>query len=163
MLSLVLIVVTVLALLAIVEGLLSARGISRKIVEARSSAPVDEETGLLNHRAYVQRITGELKRAARMNGNLWLSVWTVVEGDAAQFGRIAADGVRFPEIGFRLSDRVYCFVRPSIDDEHRSDMLGRLTAAARRSRVAVGESFWRASDGQTTPRAILDEAIRTME
>lgn len=155
-----LLIVTVLLLLAGVEGLASRRRIEGEIARARRVLPVDESTGLLNHRAYLQRVTGELKRAHRGKGNVWLGVWTVVEGDPERFGRLAAGSVHFPEVGFRLAERVFCFVRPNIDDDLRADLHGRLRRAAPREKAAVGEAVWQGGD--TDAMALLDTAIGRM-
>jgi hypothetical protein len=155
--TLVLLIVIGLSLLATIDALISRRKVTRDIAEARSRLPVDEETGLLNHRAYLQRTTGELKRAKRSKGNLWLGVWTVTEGDPDRFGRVAADGLRFPEVGFRLSERVFCFTRPEITEQLRRDLHSRLRTAAPREKVSIGEVLW--NGGEPDAMKLLDEAV----
>jgi hypothetical protein len=163
MFSVVLVIVGLIAVVAIVEGLVARRTLGAQLVEARAVVPIDEATGLLNHRAYAQRVTGEIKRAGRTHNNLWLSVWTIVEGDSDQFGRIAADSLRFPEIGFRLDERVYCFLRPGIDEAGQRELYTRLAAATRRVRIAVGEQTWTPSDSSIDARALLNSAIDRMQ
>jgi hypothetical protein len=144
-----------------IEGIFARRRYEQEILRARRVLPVDEQTGLLNHRAYLQRVSGELKRAHRAKGNVWLGVWTVVDGDPDRFGRLAADGLHFPEVGFRLAERVFCFVRPNVDDDLRSDVHARLRRAAPRERAAVGEAIW--LDGDPDAMRLLDTAIGRME
>ena len=156
-----LLILTAALMLAGVEGVLARRRIEREIAQARRVLPVDEASGLLNHRAYHQRVTGELKRAHRGKGNVWLGVWTVVEGDADRFGRLAADSLRFPEVGFRLAERVYCFVRPNVDEELRTDLHLRLRRAAPRETAAVGEAVW--ASGDPDAMKLLDAAIAEMD
>ena len=62
--AIVLIIVIALSLFAIVEAYLAQLATVAQIEQARSHVPVDDETGLLNHRAYYQRVTGELRRAS---------------------------------------------------------------------------------------------------
>lgn len=154
-------IATVVLILVGVEGIFGRRRAEAEITRARRVLPVDESTGLLNHRAYLQRVTGELKRARRGKGNVWLGVWTVVDGDPDRFGRLAADGIRFPEVGFRLAERVFCFVRPNVDDDLRTDVHSRLRRAAPRERAAVGEAIW--VDGEPDAMELLDTAIGRME
>lgn len=146
------------ALLGGVEAMLARRSLRVEIQNARRQLPTDSATGLLNHRAYLQRISGELKRAKRSGGTVWLSVWTVVEGDADQFGRVAADGLRFPEVGFRLSDQVFCFARPNATDEQRGELAMRVRNGAPRTRAAVGEVHFRSGDSEDAMQ-LLHEAI----
>lgn len=146
--------------LAIFEGTISQRRLRAEIARARHIVPTDDATGLLNHHAYRQRIAGELKRAARADGSVWLVVVTVVDGDPEQFGRVAADGLRFPEVGFRLAERVFCFVRPNASAEQRRDVLARLRAAQPTMSAAIGQSAF--PDGPAEPVALLHDAIARM-
>ena len=142
----VLLIVAALGLVGVIDAFVTRARLEADIATARASRPVDDTTGLLNQRAYLPRITGELKRAQRSRSNVWLSVWTITDGDPDRFGRVAADGLRFPEVGFRLDERVFCFARPGATEAVRNDLLARLRTAGPREQVAVGEVTWRAGD-----------------
>lgn len=156
--TIILLVISCISVLAAVEAAVERRRLGARLDRARRELPKDEATGLLNHRAFRQRILGEIKRAKRGGGSVWLSVWTVVDGDPDQFGRVAADGLRFPETGFRLAERVFCFTRPNATDEHRGDLARRLRQGAPRARAAVGEARW-AGGSVEDAMALLHEAI----
>jgi hypothetical protein len=158
--TIVLYIIGGIGLLLALDGLVARTKIQHKIDDARRQRPVDEGTGLLNQRAYLHRITGELKRAQRSHSNVWLGVWTVVDGDPDRFGRVAADGLRFPEVGFRLAERVFCFVRPGITEDQRADLLLRLRSGAPREKAASGEVTW--TGGQTDAMRLLHIAIEGM-
>ncbi|MBC7644154.1 MAG: hypothetical protein H7123_03440 [Thermoleophilia bacterium] len=144
--SLVLFIGVVFGLIGVFDAVVTRGRLQQEIATARAQRPVDDATGLLNQRAYLPRITSELKRAQRSNASVWLSVWTVTDGDPDRFGRVAADGLRFPEVGFRLDERVFCFARPGASEPIRTDLLARLRAAGPREQTAVGEVTWRAGD-----------------
>lgn len=150
-----------LGVIGTLEGLIARRRVQRQLQLAHEHRPTDESTGLWNERAYMHRVESELKRVQRGGSNLWLGVWTVVDGDPERFGRMAADGIRFPEIGFRLSDRVFCFVRPAMSVERRDDLHRRLRNAAPRERSAIGEIVWRG--GEPDAMRLLHAAIDRME
>ncbi len=152
-----LLILIVFAMGLVVEGLWRVRILRRQIVEARDNGPIDDETGLYNHRAFVERVTAEMKRAQRVGGSVWIGVWTVVEGDPDRFGRVACDGLRFPEVGFRLSDRVFCFARPDMRSELREEFHRRIRSSAPRERAAVGEAVWRG--GEPDAMGLLNRAI----
>ena len=141
-----LVIVFALGLIGVIDAVMARGRLQQEIITARAQRPIDDATGLLNQRAYLPRITGELKRAQRSHANVWLSVWTVTEGDPDRFGRVAADGLRFPEVGFRLDERVFCFARPGSTEPIRTDLLARLRATGPREKTAVGEVTWRAGD-----------------
>lgn len=154
-------VVTVVGLLLMLDGAITHARLSRELAVARDLPPVDEVTGLLSERAFIHRVTSELKRAQRSGASVWLGVWTIVEGDPDRFGRIAADVLRFPEAGFRISDRVFCFIRPLVTRQQRADLVLRLRTAAPRRTSASGEATW--TGGSTDAMALLQAAIGSME
>lgn len=130
------------ALLALVHGLVRRRRLARAVAAAWLEVPRDIDTGLLDRSVCLQRVAAELKRARRGNGNVWVAVVTVLDGDAGRFGRLLHDSMRTPEVGFRLADQVVCIARPDLDSERRAELLGRIAAAAPRERLAIGESTW---------------------
>lgn len=130
------------AAVALVDGLLRRRRLSHALERAWRDVPLDHATGLLDRRACLQRIAAELKRARRGNGSVWVGVVTVVEGDPDRFGRLLHDSMRTPEVGMRIGERVVCIARPSLDARSRSELLGRIRAAAPRERLALGEAAW---------------------
>lgn len=130
------------ALCALVDGLMRRRRAARMLDHAWREVPRDFATGLFGRRVCLPRIAAELKRARRGNGSVWIGMITVLEGDADRFGRLLHDSIRMPEVGFRIADRVMCIARPDIDAAAREDLLGRIVAAAPRERLALGESSW---------------------
>lgn len=159
--KIILLITIAVALVLIVDGVIALRRLGRRIDDARAHGPMDEETGLWNQRAYLPRVTAEMKRAQRVGGSLWIGVWTVVDGDPHRFGRVASDGLRFPEVGFRLGERVFCFVRPDMRDDLREEFHRRLRSSAPRERAACGEALWRG--GEPDAMALLHAAIDQME
>ena len=145
-LPIVLAVLALIALLALVDGVLRRRRLARTLERAWLEVPRDAETGLFDRRVCLQRVAAELKRARRGGGSVWVGVVTVVDGDADRFGRLLHDGMRLPEVGFRIGERVMCVARPDLDDGHRNELLGRIAAAAPRERLAIGEATWRSAD-----------------
>lgn len=139
-------VVALVALFVLVDGVLRRRRLTRTLERAWLDVPRDPETGLFDRRVCLQRVAAELKRARRGGGSVWVGVVTVVDGDADRFGRLLYDGMRLPEVGFRIGERVVCVARPDLDDSHRSELLGRIAAAAPRERLAIGEATWRSAD-----------------
>jgi hypothetical protein len=134
--------VALVALLAIVDGVVRRRSLRRAVDRAWSEVPRDPDTGLLERRVCLQRLAAELKRARRGDGSVWIAVVTVLDGDASRFGRLLHDSMRTPEVGFRLSDQVVCMARPDLDEHRRAELLGRVIAAAPRERLAIGEATW---------------------
>jgi hypothetical protein len=134
--------VALVALIVLVDGALRRRRLARTVERAWLDVPRDLETGLFERRVCLQRIAAELKRARRGGGSVWVGVVTVLDGDANRFGRLLHDGMRLPEVGFRLGERVVCVARPDLDDAHRRELLGRIRAAAPRERLAIGEATW---------------------
>ena len=122
----------------LVDGLLRRRRLERTVARAWLDVPRDPETGLFDRRVCLQRIAAELKRARRGGGNVWVGVVTVVDGDADRFGRLLHDGMRLPEVGFRIGESVMCVARPDLDEAHRDELLGRIAAAAPRERQLHG-------------------------
>lgn len=139
-------VVALVALIALVDGVLRRRRLNRSVERAWLEVPRDPETGLFDRRVCLQRVAAELKRARRGGGSVWVGVVTVVEGDPDRFGRMLHDGMRLPEVGFRIGERVVCVARPDLDESRRSELLGRIVAAAPRERLAIGEAIWRSTD-----------------
>lgn len=131
------------ALLVLVHGLLRRRRLARAVAQAWLEVPRDLDTGLLDRSVCLQRVAAELKRARRGSGSVWVAVITVLDGDAARFGRLLHDSMRTPEVGFRLADQVICIARPDLDRARREELLGRVAAAAPRERLAIGEATWR--------------------
>lgn len=158
--KIVLLFINAISLALIVEGVISLRRLQRRIIDASLSGPYDEETGLLNQRAFVSRVTSELKRAQRTGGELWVGVWTIVDGDPARFGRVAADSLRFPEVGFRLGEQVFCFVRPDMHEDVRDEFHRRIRSSTPRERAAIGEAVW--NGGDPDAMALLHAAIEEM-
>lgn len=130
------------ALGVLVEGLLRRRRLERELHRAWDDVPRDPETGLLDRRVCLQRLAAELKRARRGGGTVWVAVVTVLDGDAARFGRLLHDSMRLPEVGFRIGEQVVCVARPDLDGPGRAELLGRVAAAAPRERLAIGEARW---------------------
>jgi hypothetical protein len=137
-----LVAVTLLALGVLVDGLLRRRRLERSVRRAWDDVPRDHESGLYDRSVCLQRIAAELKRARRGNGSVWVGVFTVLDGDAARFGRLLHDSMRLPEVGFRIGEQVVCLARPNLDEAHRSELFGRVAAAAPRERLAIGETTW---------------------
>ena len=135
-------IVAIVSFVVLVDGLLRRRRLERTVARAWLDVPRDPETGLFDRRVCLQRIAAELKRARRGGGNVWVGVVTVVDGDADRFGRLLHDGMRLPEVGFRIGERVMCVARPDLDEAHRDELLGRIAAAAPRARLAIGEATW---------------------
>lgn len=147
-LPIVLVAVAALALVLLVDGLVRRWRLDRELQRAWDDVPRDAETGLLDRRVCLQRIAAELKRARRSGTTVWVGVVTVLDGDASRFGRLLHDSMRLPEVGFRIGEQVVCLARPQLDAPHRAELLGRVTAAAPRERLAIGEATWTgASDG----------------
>lgn len=130
------------SLVVLLDGLVQQRRVDRQLREVLTRIPRDPDTGLFDRRVCQQRLAAELKRAARTDGNVWVGVVTVMHGDADRFGRLAADSLRFPEVGFRLAERVFCVIRPELDDVVRADLIGRLRSAGPREDIAIGEHLW---------------------
>lgn len=151
-------VVLVLSLAVSAHAVVVRRRLRAAVARARREAPTDAETGLLNHRAFEHRLAAEFKRARRDGTSVWLTTWTVVEGDADHFGRRAADGLRFPEVGFRLAERVFCFARPNATAQQRADLSARLEHATPRNRAAVGQATWTGGVDED-PMALLHRAL----
>jgi hypothetical protein len=135
-------VVAVLALGVLVDGLLRRRRLEQTVLRAWDEVPRDQESGLYDRRVCLQRIAAELKRARRGGGSVWVGVFTVLDGDAARFGRLLHDSMRLPEVGFRIGEQVVCLARPNLDRAQRDELLGRVAAAAPRERLAIGETTW---------------------
>ncbi|MEO6867724.1 MAG: hypothetical protein ABI200_06855, partial [Gaiellales bacterium] len=83
--------IALVALLVLIDGLLRRRRLRVQIQRAWREVPRDPETGLFDRRVCLQRIAAELKRAQRGGGTVWVGVVTVLEGDAARFGRLLHD------------------------------------------------------------------------
>lgn len=141
-LSLILIIVLIVSLGLLADGIVRQRRLARRLTRARRDVPIDVETGLLDRRACIPRLTAELKRAARTGDSVWVGVITVIEGDAARFGRTALDALQVPEVGFRLAESVFCFVRPAAGETSLVELAGRLKRAAPRERLMLGEATW---------------------
>lgn len=135
-------IAAVLALAVLVDGLIRRRRLDRELRRAWDEVPRDGDTGLLDRRVCLQRIAAELKRARRSGTSVWVGVVTVLDGDASRFGRLLHDSMRLPEVGFRIGEQVVCLARPQLDAPHRAELLGRVTAAAPRERLAIGEATW---------------------
>ena len=143
--------VALVALVVLVDGLLRRRRLARTLERAWLEVPRDPETGLFDRRVCLQRVAAELKRARRSDGSVWVGVVTVVDGDPDRFGRLLHDGMRLPEVGFRIGERVMCIARPDLDEHQRAELLGRIAAAGPRERLAVGEAMWRSTaDGDAS-------------
>jgi GGDEF domain-containing protein len=143
--------VVLVSLVVLVDGLLRRRRLERDLALAWDDVPRDAETGLYDRRVCLQRIAAELKRARRGGGSVWVAVVTVLDGDADRFGRLLHDSMRLPEVGFRIGAQVVCVARPDLDEAHRTELLGRIAAAAPRERLAIGETTWRsAGDGNAS-------------
>lgn len=138
--------VALVALVVLVDGALRRRRLTLAVERAWLEVPRDRASGLFDRRVCLQRIAAELKRARRGGGTVWVGVVTVLDGDADRFGRLLHDGMRQPEVGFRLGDQVVCMARPDLDESHRADLLGRIAAAAPRERLAIGEATWRSAE-----------------
>jgi hypothetical protein len=156
-------VVALVALIALVDGVLRRRRLTRTVERAWLDVPRDPETGLFDRRVCLQRVAAELKRARRGGGSVWVGVVTVVDGDADRFGRLLHDGMRLPEVGFRIGERVVCVARPDLDESHRSELLGRIVAAAPRERLAIGEATWRSADDGDAAQLLQRASSATSE
>lgn len=137
-----LLLVAIVALVALVDGLMRRRRLARQVEQAWLEVPRDVDTGLLDRRVCLQRIAAELKRARRGGGSVWVGVVTVLDGDTGRFGRLLHDSMRTPEVGFRIGEQVVCIARPDLDAPRRAELLGRVAAAAPRERLAIGEATW---------------------
>lgn len=159
-----LIIVSVVAIVVLADGFARRRTLQRRLARTHREIPRDAATGLLDRRACLPRLAAELKRAARGDGSVWVSVITIADGDADRFGRLLHDSVRIPEVAFRLADRVVCVARPDLDDAQREELLGRIVAAGPREVLTIGETVWRrgvaAQDAADVLRAAT-EAMRT--
>ena len=156
-------VVALVALIALVDGVLRRRRLTRTVERAWLDVPRDPETGLFDRRVCLQRVAAELKRARRGGGSVWVGVVTVVDGDADRFGRLLHDGMRLPEVGFRIGERVVCVARPDLDESLRSELLGRIVAAAPRERLAIGEATWRSADDGDAAQLLQRASSATSE
>ncbi|MCW2926035.1 MAG: hypothetical protein JWM86_3 [Thermoleophilia bacterium] len=144
-LPLALLVVSLLSLLAVADAVVRRRRLQRELERAWREVPRDPATGLFDRRVCLQRVAAEVKRARRGGGSVWVGVVTVLTGDTDRFGRLLHDSMRLPEVGFRIGQQVVCIARPDLDEAHRSELLGRLVAAAPRERLAIGEATWSSS------------------
>lgn len=135
--------VAVLALFALIDGIVRRRRLAAELALAWSSVPRDAETGLFDRRVCLQRVAAEVKRARRGGGTVWVGIVTISDGDPARVGRLFHDSMRMPEVAFRLTDRVLCIARPDLGPADRDDLIGRIVAAAPRERLAIGEAVWR--------------------
>ncbi len=138
-----LVAVAIVSLVVLVDGLLRRRRLEQELARAWDGVPRDAETGLYDRRVCLQRIAAELKRARRGGGSVWVAVVTVIDGDADRFGRLLHDSMRLPEVGFRIGEQVVCVARPDLGHADRTELLGRIAAAAPRERIAIGETIWR--------------------
>ncbi len=145
------------AFVVLVDGVVRRRRLARAVECAWLEVPRDPESGLFDRRVCLQRIAAELKRARRGGGSVWVGVVTVLDGDADRFGRLLHDGLRQPEVGFRLGEQVVCMARPDLDEPRRAELLGRIAAAAPRERLAIGEATWR-SDADGNAAELLQRA-----
>ncbi len=139
-------IMALVAFVALIDGAVRRRRLALIVERAWLDVPRDRETGLFDRRVCLQRVAAELKRARRGGGSVWVAVVTVVDGDAERFGRLLHDGMRLPEVGFRIGERVMCVARPDLDGPRRAELLGRIAAAAPRARLAIGEATWRSAD-----------------
>lgn len=156
-LPIVLIVTSVVALAATVEGLVRRRRLQQEVERAWREVPRDPQTGLFDRRVCLQRIAAEVKRARRGGGSVWVGVITVLDGDTDRFGRLLHDSMRLPEVGFRIGTQVVCVARPDLDATRRDELLGRIAAAAPRERLAIGEATW-ASDADGDAADVMHRA-----
>lgn len=132
--QLILMSVTVLAVLVGVEGAVAHATLRRRVAKARRDAPTDPRSGLLDGRAFVPRVAGELNRARRYDGNVWCVVWRA-GGQADEIaGALAA--LPFPAVPFRLGEHEFCVVRTNAGP----DMRSRLRAFVEQWHEPVGEA-----------------------
>ena len=122
--------VAIASVVVLLDGAWRRRRLARTVERAWLEVPRDGSTGLFDRRVCLQRIAAELKRARRGGGSVWVGVVTVLDGDADRFGRLLHDGMRLPEVGFRIGEQVMCVARPDLGDAHRDELLGRIVAAA---------------------------------
>lgn len=156
-----LLAIALVAAVVLVAGLVERRRLRAQVEAAWRDVPRDPATGLFDRRACLPRLAAELKRAARGSGSVWVGVVTVADGDPDRFGRLLHDGLRVPEVAFRLSDRVVCLVRPDLRRELRDDLIGRIGASGPRERLVLGEATWRSvQDGDAA--ALLQAASEAM-
>lgn len=141
--------------LAAVEGALVRAHLLRRARSASRDIPIDDASGLFDHRVFDARVAGELKRLERMpEAEFWLSVWHVSRPDDADaFGRAAADALEFPAMGFRLDDTTFCFARITEHTDESQELLQRLTVAS---------AAWPASVGVVQGRELVDELPRDL-
>ncbi|MEO6867325.1 MAG: hypothetical protein ABI200_04820, partial [Gaiellales bacterium] len=74
------------------------------------------------------------------------------------FGRLLHDSMRLPEVGFRIDEQVVCIARPDLGAEDRSELLGRIIAAAPREQLAIGEQVWRGREQDGDAAQLLQAA-----
>jgi hypothetical protein len=158
-----LVVVALVALVALVDGLVRRRSLLHTLDRAWRDVPRDAETGLLDRRACPQRIAAELKRAGRGGGSVWVGMVTVLDGDPDRFGRMLFDSLRVPEVAFRIGERVVCIARPDLSPHLREDLLGRIGASAPRERLAIGETVWRGPGDGDANRVLHAAAAAVQE
>jgi hypothetical protein len=151
------------ALVALVDGLVRRRALRRDVAKAWLGVPRDPDTGLLDRRVCLQRLAAELKRARRGGGAVWVGVVTVIDGDAGRFGRLLHDSMRTPEVGFRLGEQVICVARPDLDPARRAELLGRIGAAVTRERFAIGEATWRGPQDGDASELLRRASAATVE
>lgn len=155
---------TLIAALSAVLGLVVfCFGTVRYVVARRSLAresverPMDESTGLPDHRAFTVGVRNDIRVARRHGGNVWIAVVTIADGDADAFGVLLADAIRMPERAYRLAPNVFCVVRMEVSPSVRADVLARIDGAAARARIAIGEASW--PGGPDDPVTLLHAAI----
>ncbi len=124
------------------HGAFACRQLAATAAAQRSAIPVDMATGLLEHHAFRIRTEGEIARVRRERMTLTVCVVTVMSGDADQVGRLIADGLRAPEVGFRMAPRLFCILRSGVSTDIVVELRQRLTAATTRSEAAIGESYY---------------------
>jgi hypothetical protein len=151
------------AAVVLVDGVVRRGRLERRLRAAWDEVPRDGATGLYDRRVCLQRVAAELKRARRGGGSVWVAIVTVVDGDAARFGRLLHDSMRLPEVGFRIGEQVVCIARPDLDDPHRDELLGRVLAAAPRERLAIGEATWRPDGGEDAAQLLQRASAASRE
>lgn len=114
--TLILLLLTVIAVITALEAALERRAHTR-MLRAASQAPVtDLATGLLARSAFEQRAQAELSRADRLGLPLVLTVSTVPAGSPELWGLAVARDLPYPSVGFRLADNLTCTVAIDGDD-----------------------------------------------
>lgn len=107
-------IVVLLVALGLCSLFVDQRRLQERVRMLRHKAPVDPATGLLSRSTFEQRALAETRRVDRFGGaiHVWVAEVAGTAEDVDRAGAALQAQIQFPQLGFRLDERLLCVLVP---------------------------------------------------